>query len=170
MTLNVLLKYIGRFVILVLLQVLLLNNINLTDYGITPYFYIILILLLPFETPGWALLLFAFFIGLSIDMFRDTGGIHAAASVFMAFIRPLVLRILSKRDGYAPETRPVILHYGFSWFLKYAGILILIHHFVYYIMLEFTFDGFLTTFFKILITSALTLTLILISQYLIFRK
>ncbi len=170
MTLNVLLKYIGRLVFLVLLQVLLINNIDLTEYGITPYFYILLIILLPFETPGWILLLFAFFTGLTIDMFSDTGGIHAAASVFTAFLRPLILRIFSLRDGYAPETRPVISHYGFPWFFKYAGILILIHHFVYYFMLEFSFAGFMITFLKVLITSVLTLTLILISQYLIFRK
>lgn len=170
MTLNILLQYIGRFVFLVLLQVLLLNNINLTGYGITPFFYIILIILLPFETPGWILLLSAFFLGLTIDMFSDTGGIHASASVFTAFLRPLILRILSMRDGYAPETRPVILHYGFSWFLKYACTLIFIHHFVYYLMLEFSFAGFMITFLKVLITSFLTLILILISQYLIFRK
>ncbi|MCD4794148.1 MAG: rod shape-determining protein MreD [Bacteroidales bacterium] len=170
MTLNILLKYIGRFVFLILLQVLLLNNINLTEYGITPYFYIILIILLPFETPGWVLLLFAFFLGLTIDMFCDTGGAHASASVFIAYIRPLILRMLSLRDGYATETSPVILHYGFSWFYKYAGILTIIHHFVFYFMYEFSFAGFMLTLFKVLITSLLTLILVLISQYLIFRK
>ena len=170
MTLNVFLKYLGRFVILVLLQVLLLNNITLTEYGITPLFYILFILLLPFETPGWTLLLFAFFLGFFVDMFCDTGGVHSASSVFAAFLRPLILRVLKIRDGYTPETTPVIHFYGFSWFFKYAGLIILIHHFSYMLLIEFTFDHFFVTALKTLGNAFLTLALILVSQFLIFRK
>lgn len=170
MTVNVFLKYLGRFVLLVLLQVLILNNVQLTEYGISPLFYVILIILLPFETPGWVLLMFSFFIGIFIDMFCDTGGVHASASVFAAFLRPLILRILKVRDGYSPETTPVIYYYGFSWFFKYASLIILVHHFFYVILIEFSFDHFLISFLKILSASILTLSLILTSQYLIFRR
>jgi len=157
-------------VILVLLQVLVLNNIHLTEYGITPFFYILLIILLPFETPGWALLFFAFFLGLFVDMFCDTGGLHAASSLFAAFLRPLILRILKVRDGYAPETTPVLFYYGFSWFFKYAGLIILIHSFVYMILREFSFAHFFASFMQILAMSVLTLSLVIVSQYLIFRR
>ncbi|MCF6365071.1 MAG: rod shape-determining protein MreD [Bacteroidales bacterium] len=170
MTLNVLLKYIGKFVFLVLLQVLVLNNINLTEYGITPYFYILLILLLPFGIPDWALLLFAFFLGLFIDMFSDTGGVHASATVFIAFLRPFVLKMLSGRDGYAPETSPRISWYGFNWFFKYTVILVIIHHLIFFLVLEFSFAHFLITLLKVFITGFFSTILIIISQYLVFRK
>ncbi len=170
LTLNVLLKYIGKFFFFVLLQVLLLNNITLTELGITPYFYILFILLLPFETSNWSLLLFAFFLGLFIGMFTDTPGAHSASAVLIAFLRPFLLKALSGRDGYSPETTPRISWYGFTWFLKYTVILTVIHHLVYFLMLEFSFENFALTLFKVLITGFLTIILIIISQYLVFRK
>ena len=153
-----------------LLQVLLLNNITLTELGITPYFYILFILLLPFETSNWSLLLFAFFLGLFIDMFTDTPGVHSAAAVFIAFLRPFVLKLLSGRDGYPPETSPRISWFGFTWFFKYTVILTAIHHLIYFLVLEFSFENFALTLFKVLITGFLTTILIIISQYLVFRK
>ena len=170
MTLNVLLKVSGRFILLILLQVLLLNNISITEYGITPYFYILFILILPFDTPGWVLLLFGFILGLIIDMFCDTGGTHASATVLTAFLRPVVLKILSLRDGYAPESMPSVLYYGFLWFLKYSLILIFIHHITFYLMLEFSFANFFITFFQVLMTLLFTVFLVVTSQYLILRK
>ena len=76
-------RNIIRFVILVLLQVLVLDNIQISGH-IVPHFYVLFILLMPFETPNWLLLLTAFALGLSVDMFNHTLGMHAAATVFMA--------------------------------------------------------------------------------------
>ena len=75
------LRNILRFVVLVLIQVLVINNLQLSSY-VDPFIYVLFILLLPFETPGWILLLFAFSLGLTIDMFSDTAGVHASATVF----------------------------------------------------------------------------------------
>jgi hypothetical protein len=103
-------------------------------------------------------------------MFSDTGGIHAGATVFSAFIRPTILKIISLREGYSPETKPVIFYYGFPWFLKYAAIMIAFHHFIFFLILQFSFKGFLNVLPQFILTSIFTLTLILISQFLIFRK
>lgn len=170
MTLNVLLKNIGIFIFAFFIQVLVLNNIHLTELGITPYFYIIFILLLPFDTPKWSLLLSAFFLGVFIDMFEDTGGVHAAASVFIAFLRPALLKALSSRDGYLPESLPRISWYGFIWFLKYAIISVIFHHLIYFLVLEFSFANFSVILIRIIFTSILSVVLIIISQYLIFQK
>ena len=76
-----------RFIVLVFIQVFLLKNITLYNLS-TPYLYILFILLLPFETPNivivytWHLLL-----GITIDAFYDTPGLHAAACVLLAFVR-----------------------------------------------------------------------------------
>ena len=80
-------RNIIRFAILVLIQILLLNNIQISGH-IVPYFYILFILLMPFETPGWMLLFAGFALGLSVDMFGQTLGMHTSATVFMAFLRP----------------------------------------------------------------------------------
>ncbi len=170
MTLNVLFKNIGIFAFVFFLQVLLLNNIHFTELGVTPYFYIIFILLLPFDTPKWSLLLSAFFLGLFVDMFEDTGGVHASATVFVAFVRPFLLKVLSGRDGYSLESLPRISWYGFLWFLKFTLISVLIHNFVYFLVLEFSFANFSILLAKIFLTSVLSVVLIIISQYLIFQK
>jgi len=156
--------------LIILLQVLLFNNIQLSESGISPFFYILFILILPFEIRDWALLLFAFFLGLSVDIFTDTGGVHASASVFTAFLRPLILRILSGREGYAPETSPGIAWYGFSWFLKYSFLLTFAHDLIYFLVLQFSFKDFFFVLEKVFFTSLLTVILILLSQFLVFRN
>ena len=80
-----------RFIVLVLIQVLLLNNINLGGY-INPFLYIYFILLFPLDGNKSLLIFLSFLLGLSIDIFEDSGGVHAAASAFIAYIRPFVLK------------------------------------------------------------------------------
>ena len=65
---NQILKNTLRFVILVFIQVAILNNIQISGF-INPYVYVLFILLLPFETPNWVLLVLSFFLGLSVDIF-----------------------------------------------------------------------------------------------------
>jgi len=166
---KVLPRNILRFVFLVLLQVLILNNIQLSGF-INPYLYVLFILLLPFETPKWALLVIAFLLGLSIDAFTDTIGMHASATVLMAFFRPYVLNIISPRDGYDAGTFPRLYYFGFTWFLKYSVILILIHHFCLFYLEVFRLSDFFFTLWKIILSSFFSLILIIISQYIMVRK
>ena len=103
-------------------------------------------------------------------MFYDTAGMHAAASVFLAYIRPAVLKLFSPRDGYEFGTKPTIQYLGTPWFLSYAGILIVFHHLVLFYLEIFRFSEFFSTFFRVIISSLFTLLLVLISQYLFQRK
>ena len=82
---------IVRFVVLVFLQVLLLNNVNLAGY-INPYLYILFIILYPLDGNKGLLIFLSFLLGLCIDIFEDSGGVHAAACAFIAYIRPVVLK------------------------------------------------------------------------------
>ena len=162
-------RNIIRFIVLILIQVLLLNNIQISGY-IVPYFYIIFILLMPFETPGWLLLFAGFTLGLSVDMFSQTMGMHTTATVFMAFLRPYILRSIAPRDGYETGTFPRIYYQGFEWFLKYALILVLAHHLVLFYIEVFRFTEFFSTLLRALLSSLLSGILIILSQYFIFRK
>ena len=91
-------RNILRFVLLVFFQVFILNNLQFGGF-INPFVYILFILLLPFETPKWFLLVIAFILGFTIDLFFHTPGIHASATVFMAFFRHYVLDYFAQRDG-----------------------------------------------------------------------
>ncbi len=159
-----------RFLFLVLFQVLILNNIVITDLGITPYLYILFIILLPFETPGWITLIIAFFLGLSVDFFSDTYGLHAASCVFMTFTRPLVLELNAPREGYESGTFPRIHFYGFNWFFKYAFLLVFFHHLFFFFVEAFSFQNILITMGKVALSTIFTTFLIVFSQYLIYQK
>jgi len=162
-------KNVGRFIFLVFFQVMILNHINLGGY-INPYFYIYFILLLPFITPNWLLLLSAFLMGLSIDLFSNTMGINAAASVMMAFARPFVIRFISTGTEYEVGERPSLKNQDMKWFLYYCIILILIHHFVLFYLEIFRFREFFTTFLRVVLSSAFTFLLVMLSEYLFYRR
>ncbi|OQA90878.1 MAG: hypothetical protein BWY27_00736 [Bacteroidetes bacterium ADurb.Bin234] len=151
------------------IQVAVLNHIHLSGY-VNPYLYILFILILPFETPKWLLLIVAFFQGLVIDLFVQTPGMHAAACVFMAFLRPLIAATISSKKEYEPGIQPSIQDLGFNWFLTYSAILTVAHHTILFMMEVFHFYEFAITIQRILYSSVITLILIILSQYIFYRK
>jgi len=163
-------RNVGRFLFLVFLQGLILNDINLLQGMAIPYLYILFILMLPMETPRWLELILGLILGLSIDMFTNTIGIHASACLFLAFLRPVYLAAIAPRDGYEFGQQPTISDQGLSWFLKYASVLVLAHHFWLFYVEVYSFKGFFTTFLRVILSSAFTLTLVVLSQYLVFNK
>lgn len=163
-------KLFLTYLILVLLQIMVFNNINISALGITPLFYILFILVIPYEVPGWLQLIFAFILGYTIDIFVDTPGLNAASTVFMAFLRPHILRFISPRDGYENGTHPYLMEMGMSWFLNYSIPLIFAHHATYFMLDSFGFDHFFRTFMKIILTGIATEILIILSQYISYRK
>jgi len=137
---------------------------------LNPYFYVLFIILMPFETPRWLLLLTAFLLGVSVDLFTNTLGMHAAASVFMAFLRPWILSIFAPRDGYEQDTFPRIFFYGFNWFLRYSLVMVFFHHLALFYLEVFHFQDFLSTFLRVILSTLVTTATIILSQYFIFRK
>ena len=117
---------IGWFVGLVLLQVLILNNVNIAGYA-TPFLYIYLLVKFESDTPRNTLMLWAFFLGLAVDVFSDTPGMNAAAAVLLAFMRPLLLRLFIPRDTLDVLV-PAVRTMGILPFLKYLVVGTLVHH------------------------------------------
>lgn len=167
--LNEIIRNIVRYAILVGIQVLVIKNIELGRF-INPFIYVLFIIGLPFETPKWLLLFSAFAMGITIDLFYDTAGMHAAACVFIAYLRPGLLKLFSPRDGYEFGTQPTIQYLGIPWFLSYSGILILLHHLILFYIEVFRFSEFFSTFFRVIVSSVFTILLVVISQYLFNRK
>ncbi len=165
---NKLFKYTVMFLTAVLVQVLFLNQVRFSGY-INPSFYIIFVLLLPLSTPRYLLLLLGFLTGLSVDVFSDSLGIHAAATVLIAYIRPAVIRVISTREEDRNDY-PGLSQNKFNWFLSYVTILVFVHHFVLLYLEYFTFSHFFYTLLKVILSSVVTIFIIVLSQFLIFRK
>ena len=166
---NLLPRYLFNFVILVLVQVLLLNNLQFSGY-INPYLYVLFIITLPFSTPKWLLLLLAFTTGMVIDIFMNTLGLHASATVFMAFVRPFVLSSFSPRDGYEVGTRPVPADYGFGWFFKYSVLMVTIHHLFLFFVETFSFSNLLGTLWKSILSIIVSSVFIFIAMLFAKKK
>jgi rod shape-determining protein MreD len=157
------LKYGGIFISLILLQGLILNNVELGAY-IVPYLYVIFILALPFETPGWIVLVLAFVLGVVVDSFSSTIGMHASASVVMAFCRNYLLKLIAPRGGYEFNSKPCLQDMGLTWYLLYAFILVLIHHLFLFFVESFKITQFFYTFGRAIASTIFTLVLVLIIQ------
>jgi len=152
------------FIVLILLQILLFNNIQFSGY-VNPYIYIMFILLLPVEMPSWILLFISFGTGIIIDIFSGTMGMHASATILAGFVRPYILKLISPRDGYEPGVNPAMLIYGFRWFLLYAGLIVVIHHTALFFLEVFRFTDFIRTLLRVLLSSLFTITFILLLEF-----
>jgi rod shape-determining protein MreD len=162
-------KYVIMFVALVLVQVLVLNNIQFSGL-INPYIYILFILLLPFTIPGYFLLPIAFLLGITIDIFNNTLGVHAGATVLLAFLRPGIAQLVSSRELIEKGNTPNLSQLGFASFLKYTIIAVLIHHLFLFYAEAFSFGGFFETFLRYILSSVFSILIILGSQFIVFKN
>lgn len=162
-------KYLLIFIVLIAAQLLVFNNIDFSGY-INPYIYVLFVLLLPFKTPKLVILVSSFMLGLSIDLFMGTPGVHSTATVLMAFSRPGVMAMFSPREGYQTGTYPRLEQFGVEWFVKYTVTLVLLHHFALFYLEVFTFHHFFSTFLRAFLSTILTSMLIIFSQFFIFRR
>lgn len=166
MTSNISLNII-RFVVLVLVQVLVLNHINFLG-NINPYIYILFIALYPIKKDGLLFLILAFFLGLSVDLFSDSGGVHAAASVLIAYIRPIILKF-SFGAMYEHQT----IKFGTTDIgqrITYLTILTVIHHFVLFSLEIFNSSKIPLILKKSLFSSIFTIILCLLITILFSRR
>lgn len=160
---------IGRFLVLVAAQVLIIDHINLGGY-INPSLYLLFILLLPFQTSGWLLLISSFLLGMSVDVFSNSTGLHAAASVLVAFLRPAVIRGVGAPADYEGNLDPGIPDMGTRWFVVYSLVMILIHQLALSILESFYFSEAGLILVRMILSSAVTLLIILLVEYLFMAK
>jgi hypothetical protein len=125
---------------------------------------------LPFETPNWLLFTLSFLLGISIDLFSDTLGLHATACIIMAFFRTVIIRVTVQEDSFDNEPEPTLGIMGFRWFFFYALILTFIHHFFLLNFEVFSFSEIPNTLSRVFISSLFTLILIFITELIFFRK
>ena len=155
---------IFRFIILLAIQIIVFNNINLFGF-ISPFPYVLFIILYPVNGNKSGLLIASFFLGLILDMFSNSGGIHTSASLALAYFRPAIFKFafgvsyeyqtIKLNDTLTPER--------FSFIL----VSVLIHHLTLFILEAFQFSLFWDILIRTLLSSVLTIAICIIIIYLI---
>lgn len=153
-----------RFVVLVLLQVLVVNHIRLGGY-VHPYIYLIFIMLLPINIPNWQLLLLGFSLGLSVDLFTGTPGLHAGATTLMAFCRPRIIKIISGTLKFENIHEPNLNQLDGMWFFRYVFLMVFVHHFMLFLMESFSFHLFGQVMLRVVLSVPVSVFLIMMILY-----
>jgi len=168
---NTILTHSIRFFFLALLQVLVFKEMTL-GWGNFNYIHVFIypafILLLPIRTPDALLIFLGFLIGISVDLFYDSPGVHASALVFMAYLRSKVLKLLTPRGGYNINHSPNLDQLGLTWFLLFSGILLFFHVLFYFIIDVFTHVNWLEITLRT-ITSFIVSYIIILLYVIIFN-
>ncbi|MFT4073736.1 MAG: rod shape-determining protein MreD [Dysgonamonadaceae bacterium] len=120
------LRIISQFILLVLVQVLILNQISIFGYAV-PFLYIYLIIKLPLNMNRSLVLLIAFLLGLCIDAFTNSYGINASATVLAAFARPYIQKLFFNQEDFT-DSVPSARSLGSAKFYKYSVLVVLLHH------------------------------------------
>lgn len=168
---SIFLKNIIRFALFILIQVYVLHHIPSLHRFITPYLYFLYILWLPFNMSRFSLMVIAFGLGLTLDYFMNSHGLHAAPCVLIAYVRPFLINLLISQEGAEQNyASPSIVSMGWAPYATYAFVLTLLHH-GYLVFLEWMqFGSFLYFLGRVIATTGISLLLILITELLVFRK
>jgi len=151
--------HIVRIIFWIFLQIIILNNIFLFDIA-TPYLYILPIILLPLNINRQLFFLISFIIGISIDFFEGTGGIFAASTLVIAYLRPFFLRI---SFGLAYEQMTIKFHEeSFLQKLSYASLMVLTHHTTLYTLEAFSLNNLIMILEKTLYSGIFNVILIML--------
>ena len=155
------------FLFLLFLQVLVLNNINFLGY-INPYIYIAFVFSYPLKENRFSFLFFSFMLGLFVDFFSDSGGIHAFSTLFIAYIRLFFIKVYFRK---LPVDYPffTLKSESFGKVFNYIVTLTIIHHLIYFSFANFSFQNLSMVFLNTLYASIFTLILFFTGNY-IFTK
>lgn len=155
-----------NFIMYMILQVLIVRNLVLFDVSFC-YLYIGFLLLLPIEVSIIMCMMLGFTVGILVDIFYNTFGIHAAACVFIMYIRHYWIETITPRGGYDLGVTPTPQSLGLRWFITYAFPLTLVHHALIFYIEMGGFDLFYYTLIKVLASTAFTLVMVVVIQYIL---
>ena len=160
--------YIWVAPLFILLQVLFLNNIYFLSY-INPLVYVILIITLPQNTEKWFLLIYAFILGFSLDIFEGNLGLNSSALVFLSFIKPYINKVLIPKNLIDEKEKLNLKILGIKTFSVYALTLIFIHNSFIFLLEHFSTINLFYLILKIILSSVVSYIIILIFQLFTFK-
>ncbi len=153
----------------ILLQVLFFNKMVLFGKGFA-FIYLGFLLTFQFELGIILAMVIGFATGITVDIFSNTLGIHASASVLLMYLRPALFNLFTPHGGYPVGAKPTPTIMGFNWFSTYSLILIFCHHSVLFIVEAGGFHLIFYTLQKIILSTFFTFSTIIIIQYLFSKK
>ncbi len=157
----------ARFILLVLLQVLVLNHINFLGY-INPYIYILFIILYPVKNNSSLFISLSFLLGLCVDIFSDSGGVHAAASVTIAFLRPGFLKSVF---GALYEHQTIkFSNIDLAPKISYIALVTVVHHLILFTLEIFSLSKIILITQKTLFSSIFTIIICILVTIIFTRK
>lgn len=161
---STLLVNISRFILLLAVQIIFFNNMGFLGF-IMPLPYILFIILYPVNGNKSGLLIASFLLGLMMDIFSNSGGIHTTACLVLAFVRPSIFKF-SFGVSYEYQTiklNDVLTPERFSFIL----ISVVIHHFTLFILEAFQISFFLDILLRAFLSTIFTVISCIIIIYLI---
>lgn len=162
---NNILRGIIYFVVLLLIQVLILNNIQFLRVA-TPFLYLYFLIKMPVGISKTKMLFFSFLIGLCIDIFSNTPGMHAAACTLVGFAYRMLVQLFMGKD-LPEEMVPSFKSFGYPIFFRFTLTFVLIHHITLFSIESFTF--FDPLFLILRIVASVVLTTLMICSIEIFN-
>ncbi|HRN72548.1 MAG TPA: rod shape-determining protein MreD [Ginsengibacter sp.] len=168
---STLVRNIVRFILFILVQVFVLNQIPPLHHLVVPYLYFLFILWLPFKTGRRTLLVLGFLLGFSLDAFTGTFGLHSAPCVVIAYLRPFLIKLLLPREEVEVNFRePSAWSLGVAPYLTYVTILTFVHHTILFFLQALQTGGLVYFLVKSLFSTAVSLLLVLLTELLFNRK
>jgi rod shape-determining protein MreD len=149
-----------RLILLLAIDIFVVSRLEIGIYFI-PHIYFLSLIMLPVRTSKAVLLLFGFFTGLAMDLFMNTGGLHAAATTMMAFLRILILRFYMGPEDEDNNISPALYSFGIRRYLYFSGFLILIHHLTFFSLEVFKADYIWMIVLKSLASTTLNILLLM---------
>lgn len=164
---NPVILHTARFILLVIIQVFVFNNINLFGY-INPSVYLLFLILYPVKVNRSFFIFLGFLLGLTMDFFNNTGGVHAAACLMAAYARPLILKY---SFGVSYEYNTIkIAQTQMGGRLSYISSMVLIHHLLVYFLEIYNLSH---TFFilkTVLLSSIFTILMVVVLMILFSKR
>ena len=168
---RIIFTHIFRFILFVLAQAWVFNKLEIGfNTGIQVMIYPLFLMLLPFETTVFVLLIVAFVMGLFIDALSNTYGLHTSSLLLVAYMRPIVFKIFSPREGYDSLKESSIFEMGQRWFVSVFGLLLLIHHFWFFTIEMFKMNEILFVLQKTILSVPVSFLLCILLQVIFVTK
>lgn len=160
---NIIFTNIARFILLLAFQIVIFNNISLFHF-VTPYPYILFILLFPINSNRSGLLIASFLLGLILDIFANSGGVHATACLILAYLRPTFFKFAF---GLSYEYQTIRINDRLSpERFTFLFISVITHHFILFILEYFKFVFILEALLRTILTTVFTLIVSILIIYL----
>ena len=114
-------------------QIFFLRDISIGSYAFC-FIYLWPIVKAPLDVPPILFVIFAFILGWFVDIFYNTHGMHAAACLVIAFLRPSLINVLTPANGYDDRSNISLKEMSWLWYLPFVFIILLAHHLILFLL------------------------------------